>query len=814
MRKHLIGLIICAGIAAVPARGDAVRPETPAVRRARISGMMRQAADTARDRNYAGAREAYERVAALPDATPAERVNAWLAIAGTYLAEKRTAEAVTVCERGLALPDVGAADRYRLRVKIAEMEKRAEAADRVIAVMTPVVSDPEMRNADKVAALGMIAHAQLDRFDEQAALDQAQAALSLPGLTPAEQAAALSQLGGLLLRMERFDAVRATAGRITALQGVADAPQQAARLTSGAAAAEGRQDEAVRILTSVALPLEAAEVRLQEGAPEKACAVLSAALAAPGITDAERWPMLVKLMDLAARHSQFGPAREAWLRYAAPLLRQDPARHGNAYLLSALRTAMRRGAYPFAVWAASESLKSPGLTQAQLGNSRLYHVNALAAQGRLDEAVRAAAEAGADTRLADGDRLQFALTHAALTFEGSPDVFRAKAATLLQAARAVPAAERPERVAKAARSALMANREPAARGLHALHETLFVPEPKRRYTVAFRSDAPASIDAFLASPLAADARLQAPLDRAFGGDLALALATDVSTGDRAVGEGDPAANAADTRGFFAGACDAEGIHFFIRSADPRARAVAAGLAEGGSYEGYFAPGARQAYVVFMVRLQTGAITTWQSQYDTPQHRQARNEPGSRFRGDHRIPADGYVTHLFFPWELYFDKLPETGVVWEFDVIRWGAGGGKSWSGCKTIHGRSSLGEIVFAMTPADRTAIKRKLVYRAFAAYAKAKITRGEHAGVLDFWRDAELGDPAFYASEVAPLCARFDALAVKVTLDMTDAEVEAIYDEAVPALMNLKFVIEARRAAYLERRRFESGQEKEKGGQ
>jgi len=48
----------------------------------------------------------------------------------------------------------------------------------------------------------------------------------------------------------------------------------------------------------------------------------------------------------------------------------------------------------------------------------------------------------------------------------------------------------------------------------------------------------------------------------------------------------------------------------------------------------------------------------------------------------------------------------------------------------------------------------------------------------------------------------------------MTDAEVEAIYDEAVPALMNLKFVIEARRAAYLERRRFESGQEKEKGGQ
>ncbi len=778
-----------------------------AARRAQRAALLRDAVLQTNARKFTEARELYEQAAALPDATVAERVGALLALADTYLRENKpdaAASAAAVCERGLALQGIGSGERFSLRSKLGEIWKKAADPAKVVAALTPVVNDPESANAHKLAALDMIANARLDTFDEKAALTLARSGLALPGLTAFEQASALTQLGKLLLRMERYDDVRKTADTLASLAGVADAALQAAKLSADAAVGERRFDKAARLLRAAGAPLLEADVRLLEGRPEAAFEIVLSAVGNESASPAERWGALVKLLDIGNKNVLFDAVRQAWVKHAPPLLQQDPRRASQ--LVTILRTAMSKGDYAFSAWAAAETLKAPAMARQHFYTSHLYLMNARVALGLLPDAVAAAKAAIADEHLTADERVQFRLSALALSYEGKPGGLREAAAALLKEARDATPSALPERVAKAARTVLMANRELAARELYDLHETLFVPQPKRRYTIPFRSDAPASIDAFLASPLAADASRQAPMDRAFGGDLEMALATDVSTGDRVVASGDQPRPEADSGGSFAAVCDADGIHFFISAKDSQAQAVAAGLAGGGSYEGYFAPGPRQAYVAFMVNLQSGAISTWQSMYDNAHHRQAKTESASRFKGEHRIVGDGYQTRLFFPWELYFDKLPYDGDVWEFDVIRWSGAGGKSWSGCKTIHGRSSLGEIVFAITPAERAAIKRKLLYKAFATYAKEKISRGDYPGVLDYWRDSDLGDPAFYDAELAPLCARFDELAAKVRLEMTDAEVDAIYDEAVPSLLNLKFVIEARRTAYLERQRFAAG--------
>jgi hypothetical protein len=65
-------------------------------------------------------------------------------------------------------------------------------------------------------------------------------------------------------------------------------------------------------------------------------------------------------------------------------------------------------------------------------------------------------------------------------------------------------------------------------------------------------------------------------------------------------------------------------------------------------------------------------------------------------------------------------------------------------------------------------------------------------------WNDAELGDPQFYQSQVAPLLARLDEYADKVNKDMKSAEVEDIFQNAVPGWMEINYLVAALRTRYL----------------
>jgi hypothetical protein len=141
-------------------------------------------------------------------------------------------------------------------------------------------------------------------------------------------------------------------------------------------------------------------------------------------------------------------------------------------------------------------------------------------------------------------------------------------------------------------------------------------------------------------------------------------------------------------------------------------------------------------------------------------------------------------------------LPTDGTKWQFESIRWTRSGGRSFAGSQSVHNRSSWGDIIFSgMTPENLTAIKRAIIFKAVAKYRDAK----KITSPVGRWTDADLGDPAFYQTDVAPLLARLDKYADTVNQNMTPADVETIFNEAVPDWMEIDYRVAALRKQYLE---------------
>jgi hypothetical protein len=134
--------------------------------------------------------------------------------------------------------------------------------------------------------------------------------------------------------------------------------------------------------------------------------------------------------------------------------------------------------------------------------------------------------------------------------------------------------------------------------------------------------------------------------------------------------------------------------------------------------------------------------------------------------------------------------------WQFDSIRWTRSGGFSFGGSESVHNRSSWGDIVFSgLTPQNLNAIKRTIVYQAVDKYKKAK----HIAKPVGNWADNEVGDPAFHNAKVQPLLTTLDSYVGRVTKDMTAADVDEIFEKAVPGWMEIEFKVAELRAQYLE---------------
>ena len=99
------------------------------------------------------------------------------------------------------------------------------------------------------------------------------------------------------------------------------------------------------------------------------------------------------------------------------------------------------------------------------------------------------------------------------------------------------------------------------------------------------------------------------------------------------------------------------------------------------------------------------------------------------------------------------------------------------------------------MTKEQLRKIKRQIIFHARQEYLASKKLPN---GPVDFWMDDVIGDPEFYHSKIKPLVEQLDAFLPKVSVSMSDADVDQVFQEAVPGWKELAYIVSAMRAKYL----------------
>ena len=359
----------------------------------------------------------------------------------------------------------------------------------------------------------------------------------------------------------------------------------------------------------------------------------------------------------------------------------------------------------------------------------------------------------------------------------------------------IPAKDRVTAIEHTGSFAILAKNENLARALASYKASLYVPQPKKRYVVQYVDEPIIGLSDW---DRVAKAAPDQKMDRSYGGNMDF-LATDVSTGNRGAGIAGKTAEDDIAKPTLSIACDMNGIHFRFECPDERARDIGRRVIGGGSYEGYIAPGEGQPHVCFLYDLQKGNLDWWNTTYNTANHHRIVNDEPELYRTQTVYTDKSVITYIMIAWDAYPTLIPSDGTIWDFENVLWGRKGTFAWNGTKSIHGRSTWGELEFRIPEKGRVEILKRLLFLAKSQYAVEKRTGNFHEGVLDHWNDSEVGDPAFYNERVKPLVDKLDGYAERVKDDMTDAEVLRLADEALPQWANLTFTVARLRADWLE---------------
>ena len=762
---------------------------------------MKSAQQKNQKKDYAGARQDAAEAFVLAQA-PSAKMAACRLIAGAWLSEKPgSTNAFAEFEKALALPGIQLKDRALILTDMAKAHQNQDAWDAAIADYQRMLADPEADNKLRIAALNGIAGNQVDKWQLKEAGETIRKALALPDLKPDEQLAALGNVGALEMRQGNYAAARDVYAKMLEADSGDANKEKVDRLMTAAWLAEGNFDKAIEINSKPGRGTELAGIYQKQDKPEAARAEFRKIL-----DQATNKPSIVafgQLLRISRENLDYATARIDAEKYLPAQTAVDPNRAGELFGL--LKDSMEKGNYAFANWAAPIVMAVTNLQTRDYTLTRVYRINALCMSGKGEEARPVAEAAAADAKLAVPDRLRFRLTTTALGSTGKPGEMK----TALDQAFAtvkpdeLAAKDKAAIILNAGKAALMSGKETAARELYGLYEGLLAKADRRSYVCEFMDQAPTDPGSWLASPLLKNPGKMAKMDRKVSMEnLEELLATDAVTANRGVSAEGKAGESAETKTDFCIVCDADGIRFFFLAADPKVGEVTRGFASGGSYEGYLAAGPGQPYYTFLVDLGAGTLSDeFRTMYPNRYFRIARAE--DKTVQSLTTPTDkGFATTLFYPWTLFYDRLPQNGDTWQFDNIRWTRADGYSWAGSQSVHNRSSWGDIVFGgMTEKARREIKRRLVCKAYAKY-KLESNYGARGDIVH-WKDPELGDPAFFNAALAPLVDRLDRLGKLVSKDMTDADVDQLFDQAVPDWMEFKYRAAELRTAWLSDKNF-----------
>lgn len=323
----------------------------------------------------------------------------------------------------------------------------------------------------------------------------------------------------------------------------------------------------------------------------------------------------------------------------------------------------------------------------------------------------------------------------------------------------------------------------------AAYKALFKDIPERRYAVKFFDRPLNSIAAWRGIY---DQLEKSHVDVKMCGDLDN-LVTDVATGRTVIEKTD--LDSKDARMEVSSYCDPEGVRIVMRVEDANARAVESGFAGGMGTECYFAPGRGEPYICFSSSPKEGIgfvfYTAYSSAYAERVTYGDDNDPCA-LRQETEFTDGDYVLMVKLPWRAFYQKLPEAaGTEWRFECMADGC----SWGGSQGVHEASSWASLVFDLKPAEIAAIRRRLIYDTYKGWSRSS---HEQLSAFDRWGDPVVGDPEFYQSALKPLEAQLQAEAAKVRAEMTDAEVNEVYEKGAKIWIGLDHEIDCLRQAWL----------------
>ena len=298
---------------------------------------------------------------------------------------------------------------------------------------------------------------------------------------------------------------------------------------------------------------------------------------------------------------------------------------------------------------------------------------------------------------------------------------------------------------------------------------------------------------------------ESPFDRQFGSKEMAFMVTDVATGDR----GQAATGGVKARQYpntLQVAADEWGIHFVQTFYDARARQFESGELDAGSYECYVAPGENMPYLSLLCYPKKDKLPSVMNMtYLMPGHRRLDAKDPREIRSGVRFTDGSVITYFALSWDLFADHVPVDGGEWEFESVFWGPIP-SAWNGTKTIHGRSTWGKLRFELGEAARIKILRAQLFKAVAQYRQEKqpgasSDKTVQEGVFEHWSDKDLGDPVFYDARLKGLVAELDAVADRVKVGMSDADVKDVAENFFPKFRDLRANVSRLRAEYLKER-------------
>jgi len=419
--------------------------------------------------------------------------------------------------------------------------------------------------------------------------------------------------------------------------------------------------------------------------------------------------------------------------------------------------------------------------------ARYKIIELLFADGKIDEAVAAAAEASADERLSVGDQFAARLLVETMPVAGkkadlSEEITKAENAFI----KGDLTPEMKVTGFNGAAKIYMATRQyDIARAYAALANAQYREEPEKVYVCRYGDKAPRSVEGWSASPILRDPANREARYEEYNRKAAELLIVDVNV-ERVVG--DDKTNADKETAFYM-TYDVDGWSMFVHCVDSQAEEVAAGLLRSGRLEMFFAPQANECYYQWFLNPSNGQFSTAEWSPPFRGYRSMENY----VKTDYGVVDRGFGASVFIPWEMLYDKLPANGDKWPFNAIRWTRAGGVTWSG--KVHDIHNFGVVQWeGFTPERMTAIKRKIVMKGLARYRSTK------GSFVSHWSDEVLGDAAFYKQALLPVVEKLDAYGEKVTGEMTAADIETLFDEAVPDWMEFKYKVAELRRDYIER--------------